>query len=128
MGLVRLACGKCGHPEQHAAAAVDARQYRQHEGADEAPRFCLRLVARSDHLPAGILPLEPVVLSQAFRARAGLSQEEQGELVPEVCDRAGERTGPLQWMLLASRRHAGWTTRARAVVCARHEVCRRIAE
>ena len=69
LGFVRLARGKCGDPEQHAAARVDAAQHRQHEGADEAPRLRLRLVARSHHLPARILPLEPVVLPQAVRAR-----------------------------------------------------------
>ena len=42
-------------------------QHRQHEGADEAPGLCLRLVARSHYLPARLLPLEPVVLSEALR-------------------------------------------------------------
>ena len=79
--------------EQHAAARVDAAQHRQHEGADEAPRFCLRLVARSHHLPARVLPVEPVVLPQAVREGIGVSQEEQGELVSEVRHRAGERAG-----------------------------------
>ena len=68
-------------------------QHRQHEGADEAPGLRLRLVARSHDLPARILPLEPVVLSQAFRAGLGVSQEEQSELVSEVRDRAGQRAG-----------------------------------
>ena len=62
---------------QHSAAPVDARQHRENEGADEAPRLRLRLVARSHHLPARLLPLEPVVLSQALREGIGLSQEEQ---------------------------------------------------
>ena len=39
---------------------------------------------RSHHLPARLLPLEPVVLPQDVRARPRLSQEEQGELVPRV--------------------------------------------
>ncbi len=67
--------------EQHAAARMDAAQHRQHEGADEAPGLCLRLVARSHYLFARVLPLEPVVLPEALRAGNGVSQEEQGELV-----------------------------------------------
>ena len=63
--------------------------------------FCLRLVARSYYLFAGILPLESVVLPEALRTGTGLSQEEQSELVPEVCDGAGQRAGSLQRMLLA---------------------------
>ncbi len=112
--------------EQHAAARVDAAQHRQHEGADEAPGLRLRLVARSYDLPARLLPLEPVVLPQALRAGLGVSQEEQGELVSEVRDRAGQRAGGRR-MLLAARRHAGRAARAGAVVPAHHEVRRRIA-
>src|SRR5579863_5307977 len=37
MGLVRIAGGECGDFEQHAAARVDIAQYREHEGANEAP-------------------------------------------------------------------------------------------
>ena len=39
-----LARGKRRHPEPDSAARVDAGQHRQDEGADEAPRLCLRLV------------------------------------------------------------------------------------
>jgi leucyl-tRNA synthetase len=95
-------------------------QHRQHEGADEAPRLRLRLVARSHYLPARVLPLEPVVLSEALRKRLGLSQEEQSQLVPEVLHRAGQRAGR-QRPLLASRRYAGRAARTRAVVPAHHE-------
>src|ERR1700691_5047465 len=75
LGLVRFASGKCGHSEQHSAAPVDPRQHCQDEGADESPRLCLPLVPRSHHLPARLLPLEPVVLSQVLRKRLGLPQE-----------------------------------------------------
>src|ERR1051326_4264508 len=94
---------------------MDAAQHRKHEGADEAPGVCLRLVAGSYDLLARLLPVEPVVLSQALRERIGLSQKEQGQLVSEVCDRAGERAGG-RWMLLASRRHTGRAARVGAVV------------
>jgi hypothetical protein len=69
LGFLRFARGKRRHSEQHAAAPVDSRQHRQDEGADEAPRLRLRLVPRSHNLPARLLPLEPVVLSQVLRER-----------------------------------------------------------
>ena len=78
LGFLRLARGKRGHPEQHAAAPVDAEQHRENEGADEAPRLRLRLVPRGHHLFARLLPLEPVVLSQVLREGSGLSQERAG--------------------------------------------------
>ncbi len=96
MGFVRLACGERGHLGERATAAVDAQQYRKNEGADEAPGFRLRLVARGHHVFAGILPLEPVVLPQVLRARPGLPQDEQSQLVPEVLHRFGQRTGFLR--------------------------------
>ncbi len=84
MGFVRIAGGERRYFRQNSAARVDASQHCQHEGADEAPGFRLRLGARGHHLPARILPLEPVVLSEALRAGPGVSQKEQSELVPEV--------------------------------------------
>ena len=54
------------------------------------------------HLPARLLPLEPVVLPQALREGPGLSQERQGELVSGVRHRAGQRAGAVQRLLLAS--------------------------
>ena len=65
LGFVRPARRERRHLQQHAAARVDAAQHRRHEGADEAPRLRLRLVARSHHLPARLLQVEPVVLHQA---------------------------------------------------------------
>jgi len=59
--------------------------------------------AKSPLLPS--IPLEPVVLFEDVRARSRLSQEEQGELVPEMRDRARQRAGRGR-QLLASRRHA----------------------
>ncbi len=50
----------------------------------------LRLGDGNHYLPARVLPLEPVVLSAHAGARAGVSQEEQGELVPAVRHGAGE--------------------------------------
>ena len=56
---------------------------------------------RNHHLSARLLPLEPVVLPAHVRARPGLSQEEQGELVPGVRHRAGQRTGDRRLLLAA---------------------------
>jgi leucyl-tRNA synthetase len=72
------------------------------EAAVGAPGHGLRLGHGSDHLPARLLPLEPVVLSAHVRARAGLPQEEQGELVPGVRHGAGQRAGGGR-LLLAAR-------------------------
>ena len=101
-------------------------QHRGHEDADEAPRLRLRLVARSHDLPAGLLPLEPVVLPEALRERTGLSQEEQGELVSAVRNRAGERAGGRR-NVLAPRRHSGRAARTGAVVPANYKIRGRVA-
>ena len=77
-------------PEPDSAPRMDAAQHRQHEDSDEAAGLRLRLVEGSCHLPAGILPLEPVVFPQVLRAGSGLSQEEPSQLVPAVCDGAGQ--------------------------------------
>ena len=46
------------------------RNIAEHEGADEAAGLRLRLVTRSDDLPARILQMEPVVLHASFSRRA----------------------------------------------------------
>ena len=109
--------------KHHAAPRVDASQHRDHEDADEAARLQLRLVARSHHLPARILPLESVVLPEAVRKRLGLPQEEQGQLVSEVRHRARQRAGR-ERPLLAARRHVSRTARTRTMVLAHHAICR----
>ncbi len=123
MGFVRLACGERGHLGERATAAVDAQQYRKNEGADEAPGFRLRLVARGHHVFAGILPLEPVVLPQVPRTGIGVPQEEQGQLVSKMLHRSRQRAGSKR-SLLAPRRYAGRAAGARAVVPPHHQVCR----
>ena len=102
LGFVWAAGGERRHRQPDAAARVDAGQHRQDEAADEPPGLRLRLVEGSHHLPAGVLPLEPVVLPEVLRARPGLSQEEQGELVSEVRHRAGQRAGVAERLLLAA--------------------------
>ena len=80
-----------GLPAENAAlknntppAPVDPRQYRRHEAADASRSASATTGQRNHHLPARLLPLEPVVLSPHVRARPRLPQEEQGQLVPGV--------------------------------------------
>src|SRR5579863_4529366 len=101
MGFVWVAGGECCDCQSNSAARMDAGQHRKDEAADEPAGLCLRLVARNHNLPAGLLQVEPVVLSQTLRARAGVSQEEQGELVSEVRDRPGERASSRRLLLAA---------------------------
>ena len=53
----------------------------------------LRLVAPAAHLRPRVLPLDPVAVPEAVRARPGLPQGVAGQLVPERPDRAGQRAG-----------------------------------
>ena len=98
-------------------------QHRRHEAADAAPGLRLRLGHGDHHLPARVLPLEPVVLPAHVREGPGLPQEEQGELVPGVRHRARQRAGGRR-LLLASRRHARRAARSGAVVPAHHRLRR----
>ena len=52
-----------------------------------------RLVPRVRHPRAELLPLDPVDLPEAVRARAGLPQGGGGQLVPPRPDGAGQRAG-----------------------------------
>ena len=45
------------------------------------------------HQRPGVLPLDPVAVPEVPRARAGLPQEQPGQLVPQRPDRAGQRAG-----------------------------------
>ncbi len=126
LGFFRSSGRERGHPEQHPSPRVDAAQHRCHEGADEAPGLCLRLVPRSHHLPARLLQMEPMVLHQAVREGPGLSQKEPGQLVSKMRHGIGQRAGG-ERMLLASRRHPGRAARTGAVVPAHHQLLRRVA-
>ena len=67
---------------------------------------------------ARLLPLEPVALPADARAGHRLSPAVDGELVPELPDRARQRAGDRRRVL--ALRHAGDDARARAVVPAHH--------
>ena len=94
-GLGRLwpAGGKRGHQTPHPSRPLDLRQHRQHARPAPTPGLFLRLVERSRHLPAGILPLGTDVLSAPAGKRSGLPQEGRAELVPLLPYGTGQRAG-----------------------------------
>ena len=96
-----------------------------HEGAAAAPRHQLRLGARAGHLPARLLPLEPVAVHPHVRARPGLPAALDGELVPDRPDRAGQRAGRRRRLL--ALRHDGGGEGPGAVVLPHHRLRRRPA-
>ena len=126
LGRVRLAGGERRDQERHPSRDLDARQHRAHEGAAAAPRHQLRLGARAGHLPARLLPLEPVAVRPHVRARAGVSAPIDRELVSELSDGAGQRTGRRRRLL--ALRHAGHAEGSGAVVLPHHRVRRRPAD
>src|SRR5271166_5141139 len=128
VGRLWLACGECGDQEQHSAKTMDPAEHCRHEGADESPGLRLRLVHGNNHLLAGLLPLEPVVLPQAAGEGPSLPQARQSELVSRVRHRAGQRAGAPERLLLAPRNHVSRAARAGAVVPAHHRLCRRTVE
>ena len=66
---------------------------RNFRGCCGALGFQLRLAAGNFDVRAGILPVEPVVLSADVGARNRIPEKEPGELVSEVLHGAGERAG-----------------------------------
>ena len=126
VGRVRPAGRERGHQDRHAPREVDARQHRAHEGAAPAPRHQLRLGPRDRDLPARVLQVQPVDLPQDVRARDRLPQALDGELVPELPDRARQRTGRRRRVL--ALRDDGRRARSRAVVLQDYGVRRRAPE
>src|SRR4051812_5268904 len=125
MGRLRPAGRERRDQEQHAPGDLDAREHRPYEGAAPADWYQLRLGARNRDLPARLLPLEPVDLPEDARARSRLSQALERQLVPQLQDRAGERTGD-RWSLLALW-YAGRDSRAGTVGAPHHALRRRAA-
>ena len=81
-----------------------------------------RLEPRARHPRALLLPLDPVDLSEAARARPRLSQGGGGQVVPEGRHRAGQRAGRRR--ALRALRHPGRGPPARAVVPSDHRLRR----
>ena len=91
------------HPE---TSTLD--EHRPHEGAAAAPRHQLRLGARDRHVPAGLLPVEPVALPADVRARPGLPPALARSTGARVPDGARQRAGRRRRLL--ALRHAGRRT------------------
>ena len=105
------------HPRDATWASIDAFRARV------PPLGRLdRLVARDRHLRPRLLPLDPVDLPAAVRARARLPRRGAGPVVPQRPDRARQRAGdrrPLRALRLAGR-----AARPRAVVLPDHRLRR----
>src|SRR5947207_575508 len=101
MGRVWLTGRERRDQERRAPSRLDAAQYRGDEGAASTLQLRLRLVARSIHVRAGVLPLESVVLPEDVRTRHRLSEEQQGELVSRLRDCARQRAGGRRMLLAA---------------------------
>ena len=97
------------HPRESTEASIAEfqRQFRALGHLD-------RLDARVRHARAALLPLDPVDLPAAVRARPRLPQGGRGQVVPERPDRARQRAGDRR--PLRALRHAGRGAPARAVV------------
>ena len=74
-GLRRLrsAGRKRGDQQQHPSQTVDVQQRREHDAPAQDNGRVVRLASRGRHLGSRVLPLDTVVVSQALRARPGLS-------------------------------------------------------
>ena len=115
------------HQERHPPRRVDHAQHRAHARAVPDHGRHVRLGQRGRHLPARLLPLEPVVLPEAAQGRAGLSEDGRRRLVPQGPGRAGARAGRGSRPRLLALRHAGHQARPGAVVLPHHQVRRRAA-
>ncbi len=73
--------------------AMDLRQHRLHEKAAPVAGLRAGLGPRTRHLPAGVLPLESMVVLADAGARRRLFEDRRGELGPGGSNRAGQRTG-----------------------------------
>ena len=82
---------------------------------------------RGRHLPAGVLPLEPVDLPAAAQVGPGVSQDGRRRLVPQGPGRAGPGAGRRPRPRLLALRHPGHQARPGAVVLPHHEVRGRAA-
>ncbi len=126
LGRIRPAGGERRDQDRHAPRGVDAREHRPHEGAAAAPGHQLRLAARDRDLPARVLQVQPVDLPEDVRARPGLPQALDRQLVPELQHGAGQRAGHRRRLLAV--RLDGRRARSGAVVLPHHLLRRRAAQ
>ncbi|CAA9245604.1 MAG: Leucyl-tRNA synthetase, partial [uncultured Corynebacteriales bacterium] len=122
LGLLRPAGGERRDQAELQPGRVDVREHRDPGGLLPSVRDLVRLVPPPAHLRPGVLPLDPVAVPAAARARPGLPQGLPGQLVPEGPDGAGQRAGRRR--RLRAVRHAGHQARADPVVLPHHPVRR----
>ena len=108
--------------DRRAPARLDREVDRGVPAADAVVGHLDRLVARVRHPRAALLPLDPVDLPAAVRARPGLPQGGRGQLVPQGRHGAGQRAGDRR--ALRALRHRGRAAPARAVVLPHHRLRR----
>ena len=120
LGLLRPARGERRDQERRAPGDLHLRQHRQAVRVVPQLRDQLRLVAPVQHQRPGVLPLDPVAVPEVPRARAGLPQEQPGQLVPQRPDRAGQRAGRRRPLRALRRR--GDQARADPVVLQDHRL------
>ena len=123
-GLRRLRAARRerGDQARRAPPPVDDGEHRA--DARPAPHHGhhVRLGPRDRLLPAGVLPLEPVVLPQVLREGAGLPRLRPRELVPRLPDGARQRAG--QGGALRALRRRGRAAQPRTVVPPHHRLRR----
>jgi hypothetical protein len=111
-----------GHQVRRPPPDLDDGQHRPHADPAPADGLRLRLVARGQLLPAGLLQMEPVDLPQDVRARARLPARELGQLVPDLPHRPGQRAvGRRDVLALLGR---GRAEEDGSVVPEDHRLCR----
>ncbi|MNY30062.1 hypothetical protein D3C86_1641480 [compost metagenome] len=121
LGRLRHAGGKRRDAEPGRPRRLDLRQHRLHEDPAEEPGPGHRLVARSHHLQAGLLPLGAVAVHPPVREGRDLPQERHRQLGPGGPDRAGQRAGDRRPRL--ALRRAGGKARDPDVLLQDHRLC-----
>ena len=120
LGCLRPAGRERRHQEQDRAGQVDLRQHRAHAQAAAEPGLRHRLVPRTDHLHAGVLPLGTADVHPPVQEGHRLPQELGGELGSGRPDRAGQRAGHRRPRL--ALRRLGGKARDSAVVPENHRL------
>src|SRR5687768_14791689 len=82
LGRIRPAGRECGNAKQCAACKVDLRQHCLHAQTIAEPGAGNRLGPRACHLPAGLLPMESVVVSAHAGKGPRLQNDGYRELGP----------------------------------------------
>ena len=120
LGRVRPAGRELRHQDGRPPAGDHRAQHRQLPPADGPGRPVVRLVARGDELLPRLLPLDPVVVPAAVRARAGVPGHRAAVVVPGRQDHPRQRAGARRQVL--ALRHRGDQEGSRAVVLPHHRL------